>query len=245
MTMTSPQAASQNDIKNRVLSSQYFSESETQRIYQKYFTTPMRTVQLLTRRYHLNQKRVLVIGCSYGYELIHFGAGSVGLDVNETFCEFGKSIGLDIRRVDIEAGIPEFDTLFDAIVCSNLVEHVQAPHLLLARLRRVLHRDGLLCIKVPVTPEKWVITLYKLLRRSHGFENDDHINFYTFTTASWTMQRAGYHVIGLHSPTLGLYPALEAFITPFLKPVIPSVLVVARPDPDFQPAERRVPHYQW
>ncbi|MFP4320831.1 MAG: class I SAM-dependent methyltransferase [Anaerolineales bacterium] len=235
---------SQQDIARRVLESRHFEEAEMRRIYDKYFRAPSATVQTLLDHYDFGKKRVLVVGCSYGYELIYFGAESVGVDIDARSQAFGQAIGLDIRLQDVEeAGLPVFDQPFEAAFCSNLLEHVMAPHVLLARFRRVLGPGGLLAIKVPLTPPRWVEQFYARLGRHHGCDHHDHINFYTRRTLRWTLERAGYTVIRQHSPILSRYglnslAPLAAFITP-------STIIVSRVDPDFQPASRRVAHYEW
>lgn len=226
----------------RILASSVFPPAETERIYHKYFTAPSRTVQVLLNRYHLGDKRVLVLGCAYGYELIHFGAGSVGLDYNPRFCEFGQSIGLDIRLADLEAAMPAFDEPFDGVLCSNLLEHVMSPHVFLARLRGVLKPQGQVFIKVPLTPPAWIHWLYGRLKIDHGFDHDDHINFFTPNTLHWTLAWAGYRVVGEHSPLLANYPALET-LRRFFPLLVPSTVTAAQPDPHFKPVERRIPFY--
>jgi SAM-dependent methyltransferase len=233
-----------DELRQRILNSPVFSPEENRRLYEKYFTAPMRTVQVLNKLYALDQKRVLVLACAYGYEVVHFGQGSVGLDIDPQFCAFGRSLGLDLREADLEAALPQFDEPFQAVFCSNFIEHVMAPHVLLARIHRLLAPDGLLCFKVPVTPAPWVHRLYRALGKDHGFDFPDHINFFSPRTAAWTAIFAGYKVLGLHSPLLD-GQALTRPLTPLLRPLLPSVVVVAQKDPTFRPAERRIPFYNW
>jgi SAM-dependent methyltransferase len=233
---------SQAQIRERVFANTYLSAQETERIYQKYFTAPSNTDALLLKRYALHSQRVLEVGCSYGQALIRFGEGSMGLDVRQVFQDFGASIGLDIRLANVEETLPPFEQPFDAIVCENLLEHIVAPHLLLMRFREMLTPEGLVCIKVPVTPPKWVWSLYNRLGKDHGFDNGQHINFFTRKTLSWTVERAGYKTLGLHSPILGRYSALDR-LTPVLSPYLPSILIVAQKDPDFRYSVERIAEY--
>lgn len=232
----------QLEIEQRVLSSAYFDKHETRRIYQKYFTHPSRTTHVLLDKYGLGEKRVLEVGSAYGYDLIRFGEGSIGLDVRTVFQEFGASIGLDIRMANVEDTLPNFDRPFEVVYCSNLVEHVVAPHLLLMRFRELLTDDGLLCIKVPITPANWVWKLYQLRGIDHGFDNTQHVNFFTPNTIAWTIERSGYEVIGKHSPLLATRSRWE-WLSSVLLPYLPSVLVVARKIPNYRYDIERIAEY--
>lgn len=231
------------EIRQRVLASPLFDPAETQRIYHKFFARPSRTNRILVEQYGLGQKRVLELGMAYGQGVIHFGAGSVGLDINPKYVAFAQSIGLEAQVSNVEDGLPTFEHPFEALLCANLLEHIVAPHLLLMRFRPLLAADGLLCIKVPVTPPAWVAKLYRrvavpLWNIDHDFDYSEHINFFTFRTLAWTLERAGYEVIGQHSPLIGAGRLANALL-PWATWLVPSTLTVARKIEAFQYAPER------
>jgi len=221
-------ARTPQQVREMVFSNNVFDRAETERIYNKYFRLPSRTNRVLLERYALGGKRVLEVGCSYGQGLIWYGAGSVGLDARDYFTNFGNSIGLEMHIANIEAELPRFEQPFDALLCFNVLEHIVAPHLLLMRFRALLHDDGLLCIKVPLTPPPWWWWLYQRAGRPHGFENPEHINFYTPMTARWTLERAGYEIIGQHSPILATLPAGATLLENLVNYLMPSTLVIGK-----------------
>ena len=53
------------------------------------------------RTWPLEEAAVLDVGCSYGTCLVHFGAGSVGIDNHDKCVAFAQAIGLDARQVDV------------------------------------------------------------------------------------------------------------------------------------------------
>ncbi len=118
-----------------------------------------------------------------------------------------------------------------------------SPNVFLARLRGVLKPRGHLFIKVPITPPAWVHRAYAMLGVDHGFDHDDHINFFTPNTLKWTLHWAGYRVVGEHSPWLAAYPLLDR-LRGWLPLLTPSIVTAAQPDPTFKPVERRIPHYE-
>ena len=74
--------------KDEILKSAPFDPNENLRIYEKFFSRVPRKLKVGVRRYHLDRKKVLDVGCSYGNYLIHFGPNSVGLDIDEHTLRF-------------------------------------------------------------------------------------------------------------------------------------------------------------
>ena len=100
-------------------------------------------------------RRVLDAGCGLGYgsaALAHAGAQHVtGVDIAEAVVQAGReSAGPqvelrtgDVRSLDFEDGS------FGAVVCFEVIEHVEERDAVLAELHRVLEPDGLLLISSP------------------------------------------------------------------------------------------------
>jgi SAM-dependent methyltransferase len=184
------------------------------------FTIPRvrvpRRLRFAIKQFGLDRQRVLDLGCGPGLYLRGFGPGSVGLDLSP---EAAQQAGHDARKWNFTDGIPNDLGGFDAIWCSNLLEHVLAPHSFLIDLRSVLHADGRLFIVVPQTTH---------FRRGpwRGWAAADHVNFFTPHTLAQTIARAGYRVEFLGSPS-----------APFLNQLFrvgPTLLAACRPIPDFQ-----------
>jgi SAM-dependent methyltransferase len=183
-----------------------------------------RRLRFALDRFQLDKKRVLDLGCGPGTYLAHFGKGSVGLDISP---ERARAKGLDARFWDFTKGIPSDLREFDSVWCSNLLEHVLAPHAFLIELRHTLRSDGLLLVVIPQTSRvalgPWKGSLAK-----------DHVNFFTPLTLKLTVERAGYDIEWLGAPSVpDRFPG-------FLRRLRlgPSVLVAARPIPDFQYPEK-------
>ncbi len=113
---------------------------------------PPRRVEFALTHFRLGEIRVLDVGCGEGSHLQHFGTGSVGLEIQRDSIARGRSHGRDIRPWDFSDGFPaELEGGFDAIWCSNLLEHVPSPHTFLLDARRLLRPRGLLLAVVPMT----------------------------------------------------------------------------------------------
>jgi len=61
-----------------------------------------KTFRNIIRRFSLDKKAVLDIGCTYGEYLKHFGRGSIGLTIIEKEIEIARSLDLDVRLGNIE-----------------------------------------------------------------------------------------------------------------------------------------------
>lgn len=80
--------------------------------------------------------------------------------VSQDFCQYegrGNQTGLqtgawDTSRIDLVCdivNIPELDASFDAVLCSEVLEHVPSPHLALAEFQRLLKPGGKLILTAP------------------------------------------------------------------------------------------------
>jgi SAM-dependent methyltransferase len=212
---------------------------ETERLLREFFV-PSRAVRFACEFGGADRVSVLDVGCGYGQHLVQFGPGSAGIDAVERNVAFCKSLGLDAEVANVEDGLPDFGRPFEAAFCSNLLEHLVAPHLFLVRLHERLVEHGTVFIHVPTMPPHrmfdWAI------RRTighNGYRASEHINAFTPRTLAFTLERAGFTVRDLvfvaarGRKILGL-------AEPIFRELGISVLAVARRDPTFKYPEKRV-----
>jgi SAM-dependent methyltransferase len=213
--------------------------AETERILRGSFG-PARAVRFVCDAHGADRKAMLDIGCGYGQHLIHFGPGSAGIDAVESNVAFCDALGFDTILANVEDGLPDFGRPFDGIFCSNLLEHLVAPHLFLLRLHGLLAENGRLFVHVPTMPPLPIVD--RLIKRAighNGYQASEHINAFTPRTLAFTVQRAGYIVedvvfVGARGRrVLGL-------AEPVFRELGISAMAVARPDPAFHYPEKRV-----
>jgi len=212
---------------------------ETERILRDSFA-PARTVRFVCEAHHADRKAILDIGCGYGQHLVHFGPGSAGIDAVERNADFCQALGFETRLANVEDGLPDFGRRFDGIFCSNLLEHLVAPHLFLLRLHELLADDGRLFMHVPTMPPLPIVD--RAIKRAighNGYQASEHINAFTPRTLAFTVQRAGYVVedvvfVGARGRRLlGLGE-------PIFRELGISAMAVARRDPTFRYPAKRV-----
>ena len=200
---------------------------QTEAIIARRFQALPRRLVYAAQRWPLTTERVLDVGCSYGHCLVHFGSGSVGLDNVPEHVAFCRSLGLDARLEDVESRLSELDDAsFDAVWVSDILEHLDAPRVLIRRLASKLKPDGRLVLYMTVLPRS---RLTRRLFAGRGFfDADVHHYQFTLETASYLVERAGYVVdeIVPHMLPRPLEP-----IKPLLAPFAPTVYITARRDP--------------
>lgn len=186
----------------------------------------------IVAHFHLNEKKVLDIGCSYGEFLAHFGEGSVGVSIEKKEVEYGARHGLDIRYGNIESEEFVLEEQFDVIFANNIFEHLYSPHYFLCVIKKYLKPQGILILGVPCVPK--VVSLLPI-SKFHGALATGHINFFTKDTLRFTAERAGWKVDGVRG-----FHFAPALIDHLLDPIYPHFYVQATADPDFVYPEKRL-----
>lgn len=213
------------DWEDKIAKSGLCSEEELVTI-RNHFGKTSSALKYCVRKYGLQDKRVLDLGCGYGDYLLNFGRDSVGVDGDEKNCKIVRLLGYEAFKANLEEEWPDMGK-FDAVWCSNIVEHMIAPWQFLVRIRKLLKPDGLLLVTCPVMTNAF----FEKLGMFKGFDASDHVNFFTRRTLATTVRRSGYVVLETNSG-IPVNPFLNFLFSP-LKLISPQITVVARVNPDF------------
>lgn len=168
---------------------------------------PRRIAHILKLYPDVAKEAVLDVGCGVPTpHLRHFGPGSVGVDGQDVVPPKGKhflrwNFQSDIKPLLEQNGFPR---QFKYVWCSDVFEHVLAPHEFLLNLRRTLRPDGVLFLGVPLvnplgrrgTPRNSPLNYFG------GYLSEDHVNFFTAASLRHTVEFAGFEVIDWYSPFL-------------------------------------------
>jgi ubiquinone/menaquinone biosynthesis C-methylase UbiE len=155
---------------------------------------------------------VLDVGCGDGSAsgtwLKSTGRTYLGLDVSPTAIESARSRGLDAELIEDATSLPIEDSSYDAVVCTEVLEHLFLPNVAAAEMYRVLKPRGVL---VATTPNvAYWRRCYEMLRGSFnpfGDElswsqpwRDPHIRFFKAVTLENMLREAGFNdvLIGGH-----------------------------------------------
>ena len=181
---------------------------------------------MLTARFkHLNLSdgdHVLDLGCGEGRHVhglhMHGRLNVIGVDLDEASLKKAEDGLLFLpERTEGDAGTTRFQTgdatqldfpddTFDAIICSEVLEHLPDYDAALQEIRRVLKPDGRLCITVPhAWPER---ICWQLAPPPNGypFQPGGHIRIFDEVDLRFSVERRGFkmfarhHAHGLHAP---------------------------------------------
>jgi len=125
----------------------------------------------------IKNKKILDYGCGDGvftYMLREKGADTCGVDVSDIAIDFARrehqKRGIKSNFYRIKSYTTPFDdNCFDAVVCSDVIEHVQNHSLLLQEIYRVLKKGGYAVISTPI---RLTETPYDKMHIVEWFENE-------------------------------------------------------------------------
>jgi SAM-dependent methyltransferase len=213
------------ELQARIRARSPLPPAETEDVIRKRFSRIPDRLAFGLERWELGSKAVLDVGCSYGYCLAHFGAGSVGIENHPEPVEFCRALGLDARLLDVDEGVAGVvpDASFDAIWLSDLLEHLDAPRLLLRDLAPKLEPGGKLLLYITSLPRSRIARMLLRRRRLEPYAAEAHHYQFTEETARYLVERAGYRVERVEVPFFGRAGNL-------LQAHSPRLFLVATPD---------------
>lgn len=165
---------------------------------------------------------VLDLGCGEGRHVHGFhmlgGVHVIGLDLDfPSLIKAREGLAFMPERTPAEEAttallqgdatrLPFADDTFDALICSEVLEHIPDYQAVLREIRRVLKPDGRLCVTVPhAWPER---LCWRLAPAPNGypFEPGGHIRIFDSFELRQAVEINGFrqtrrhHAHGLHSP---------------------------------------------
>ena len=140
--------------------------------------------------------RYLDVGCSTGFVVEaarDTGWDAVGIDLNPSAIEFGRTRGLNLRSVALDdAGFEPAS--FHAVSLFDVLEHLPDPVRTLRACTRLLKRDGILFLYVPNYDSASRLLMGK---DAHFIWPTHHLNYYTPATIRDVMTREGLETVFL------------------------------------------------
>lgn len=129
-------------------------------------------------------KTFLDVGCGIGTAVLQaksLGLDAIGVDPNPFAVEYGRErFSLDLRCNYFSPDL--FQTKFDIITCTHVLEHLENPRKLLGEAIETLNAPGLLFVSVPFKKRLILNLIYILFPNFKGTpfcDNDVHITHFS------------------------------------------------------------------
>ncbi len=134
---------------------------------------------------------VLDLGCAKGTYLRQLPPGSLGLDVSRPNLEHCRLLGMSVMASDLNRELPIPSGSFSSILCSHVLEHVDAPINLLRECNRILRPEGTLVLGLPI---EW--SLVNWLRGHEYFHHHPgHLYSFSLQNIDVLLRKTGIEVI--------------------------------------------------
>lgn len=122
--------------------------------------------------------RVLDIGCGSS-RIVQSLPRAIGMDLRLRKLRWLRSPGRALLQADMNY-LPFADTVFDSVVCSEVIEHIPSEQIRLSELVRVLAPGGMLILGTPdYSRKRWVALEWVYGKVFPGGYVKEHINHYT------------------------------------------------------------------
>jgi len=152
-----------------------------------------------------NGKMILDVGCATGYlakELKRKDCNIAGIEIDQDAADIAaqhcdKVIVADVEQIE-ELPFPE--GYFDAIIFSDVLEHLIRPDLVLINLKRHLKPDGFVIASIPniARLEFRVRLLFgKFDYEESGILSKGHLRFFTLKTTKKLFEATGYEITNI------------------------------------------------
>lgn len=139
-------------------------------------------------------KRVLDIGCMYGYLLEEArarGLEAVGVELSPGAAAAADAKGFRVHRGKIEEFAATETGTYDLVVAQHVLEHIEDPEDFLRHARGLLSPGGKLCIVVPNYDSK----VRKTFKHSWGwYQLPVHLHHFGHRGLETLLSRAGFDV---------------------------------------------------
>ena len=181
----------------------------------KFRAYAQRLLGTVARTFPQKKVRLLDVGCGIGALLLEGrqrGWDVHGLDVNQKAAAFGREhFELDIRSGAVEA-LMDADERYDAIILSQVLEHLERPHETLRTLARLAARGGIIAIESPNMDG-----LYPRVLRAwwYPYGVSQHLWHFTPSTMHVVAAAAGLRLVETHASHCVDYN-LPAALTPLV-----------------------------
>ena len=125
--------------------------------------------------------RILDLGCGAGINSSRLLSprNVVGVDISPEAIKLYKKNGFRGKVADLTAGLPFKNNYFDAVLFSEVLEHIPSTRQALDELHRVLRPGGLLFLSTP-NSSFWVYRIFSIIGHTlSDVQHPGHVRFFS------------------------------------------------------------------
>jgi len=141
--------------------------------------------------------RILDVGCGAGINSSKLLSSKniVGVDISPEAIELYKKNGFRGKVADLSKGLPFPDNYFDAILFSEVLEHISSTSQALNELNRILRPGGLLFLSTP-NSAFWVYRIFALLGHTlSDVQHPGHVRFFSKNSLSKSLSLSNFKIL--------------------------------------------------
>jgi len=195
-----------NGLREKITSNETYSREDNLQIFDDHCKNgPRYLFRAVDKKYGISKNILCDIGCAYGTNLIFCNHDSYGIEIDERKVNFITGLGFNVYKRDVVYESLDDLPRVEVIWCSEVLEHLDSPHIFLRKMYMLLKPGGILVLSVPTYP------IFPLLRYIpwvgeyiSSYKVDDHINAFVPKTLRFFCARSGFKTIEI-SP---FYPGI-------------------------------------
>ena len=120
----------------------------------------------------------------------------IGLDIRLNKLRYARKFGRPLVTGSIW-NLPFPDAIFDCVICSEVIEHIEGGPRPFTEMRRVLKPNGQLILGTPdYNHRTWLIIEAIYARVAPGGYADEHITHYSLESLTQILQKLGFTILG-------------------------------------------------
>ncbi len=124
-----------------------------------------------------------------------------------------RPVGIDVKAVDLNKGIPFADGQFQAVVSTEVIEHLENPWFFMRELYRITEPGGVVIISTPNLSNVFVRVWYVLTGRLYNFLDSAYRNIGHITPVYlWNLERMAEDKFDVETVTVNASPIPKTWL---------------------------------
>lgn len=180
----------------------YYQKGVSENFLQKlWHTNKLNIVSRAVSKEIQNPKNILDVGCASGWFLDQISkefpkAKCVGIDIYKNAIVYGRK---KYKHLNLVYGdghrLPFKSNSFDVVICTEVLEHVENPDIVISQIRRVLKKNGVGVVEMDSGNLLFKTIWFWWTNIKKGIWQDAHIQSFNLNKLENVLKRNGLKII--------------------------------------------------